>query len=80
MRVKVANSSVLIKTNDCEIEHLKEDKKKLETAYEALNDKKIKLVNGLNRLENQRGFLAEQWSESKKRLCIIKEGEGVRAS
>ena len=67
LHMKVATSNALIKTNDCKIEHLKEDKKKLEQACKVLNDKNIKLVNGLNNIENQRGFLAEEHGESKKR-------------
>ena len=56
--MKVVNSNSLIKTNDCKIERLKEYKNKFKNAYEVLNYQKIKLVNGLNRIENQRGFLA----------------------
>ena len=72
LQMKVISSSILIKTNDHKIEHLKDDKKKLEQACKTLNEN-IKLMNGINKIENQRGFLEEQCGESKKKITVLEK-------
>ena len=59
LHTKVIASNMMIKTNDCKIECLKDDKKKLERAHKQSNDKNINLANGINKIENQRVFLEE---------------------
>ena len=52
--MKVVNCNALIKTNDYKIERLKEDKKKLENAYEVLNDKTSNSWMGSTELRTKR--------------------------